>query len=67
VPYAKLDNNHIWALVEDMEAIRKRLGIEKWILFGGSWGTTLIKAYYVAHPERVISCILPWRLLRLSR
>jgi len=58
VPYAKLDNNHIWALVEDMEAIRKRLGIEKWILFGGSWGTTLIKAYYVAHPERVISCIL---------
>jgi proline iminopeptidase len=49
VPYAGLENNDTWALVDDMEVIRKRLGIERWILFGGSWGTTLAKAYYLKH------------------
>jgi proline iminopeptidase len=58
VPYAGLENNNTWALVDDMEVIRKRLGIERWILFSGSWGTTLAKAYYIKHPDRVISTVL---------
>lgn len=52
LPYASLDHNTTWDLVADMEAIRKHFGIEKWMLFGGSWGSTLAIAYAETHPER---------------
>ena len=58
VPYAELRENTTWDLVADMEAIRVRLGIERWVVFGGSWGSTLALAYAQAHPERVKALIL---------
>lgn len=57
-PYACLEENTTWHLVEDMECLRKHLKIEKWALFGGSWGSTLALAYATQHPERVLSMIL---------
>jgi len=57
-PYASLENNTTWDLVADMERIREHLGIEQWVLFGGSWGSTLALAYAQAHPERVRALIL---------
>ena len=40
-----LENNTTWHLVEDIESIRKKLSIDKWLVFGGSWGSTLALAY----------------------
>ncbi|MCQ4346371.1 prolyl aminopeptidase [Pseudomonas stutzeri] len=57
-PHASLDRNTTWDLVADMERIRERLGIDKWVLFGGSWGSTLSLAYAQAYPERVLGLIL---------
>ncbi|MEE8059153.1 MAG: prolyl aminopeptidase [Pseudomonadales bacterium] len=57
-PHAELENNHTQALVEDIEAIREFLGIEKWMLFGGSWGSTLSLVYTQAHTERVMGLVL---------
>lgn len=57
-PHASLENNTSWDLVADMEAIRRHLGVEKWLLFGGSWGSTLSLLYAETHPERVHSMIL---------
>ena len=57
-PHASLENNTTWDLVEDLERIRKHLGIEKWVLFGGSWGSTLALAYGEAHPERCLGFVL---------
>lgn len=57
-PHASLDNNTTPALVDDMEAIRKHLGIDKWVLFGGSWGSTLSLAYAEVHRDRVLALIL---------
>ncbi|MBP8262562.1 prolyl aminopeptidase [Pseudomonas fluvialis] len=57
-PHACLEHNDTWALVEDMEHIRQQLGIERWVLFGGSWGSTLSLAYAQRHPERVQALIL---------
>lgn len=57
-PHASLDHNTTWDLVADMERIRERLRIEKWQLFGGSWGSTLSIAYAETHPERVSGIIL---------
>lgn len=57
-PYASLENNTTWHLVEDLERIREHLGIDKWVLFGGSWGSTLALAYAQKHPERVLGLIL---------
>jgi proline iminopeptidase len=51
-PFGKLEHNGIDALVGDMEKLREALKIERWAIFGGSWGTTLGLAYGVAHPER---------------
>jgi len=53
-----LEDNTTWHLVADMEALRKRLGIEKWVVFGGSWGSTLSLTYAIRHPERVSALIL---------
>src|SRR5689334_23962297 len=52
-PYACLEENTTWHLVADMEALREHLGIERWQVFGGSWGSTLSLAYAERHPERV--------------
>lgn len=57
-PHAELQNNTTQKLVEDMEVIRTTLGIEKWALFGGSWGSTLSLVYAQTHPERVLGLIL---------
>ena len=57
-PHASLENNTTQALVADLECIREHLGIDKWLLFGGSWGSTLALAYAQAHPERVHGLIL---------
>ena len=52
-PYASLEDNTTWHLVSDMEAIREELRIDKWQVFGGSWGSTLGMTYAQTHPERV--------------
>lgn len=58
VPHAELRGNTTQSLVSDMEAIRRHLGIEKWVLFGGSWGSTLSLIYAQTFPERVLGLIL---------
>jgi len=57
-PHAALEGNTTQALVADIEALRRHLGIERWLLFGGSWGSTLALAYAEAHPERVQGLVL---------
>jgi len=57
-PHADLRENTTWDLVEDMERIREHLDIERWQLFGGSWGSTLSLTYAQEHPERVTEMIL---------
>jgi proline iminopeptidase len=57
-PHSLLDQNTTWDLVDDMEKIRVHLGIERWVVFGGSWGSTLSLAYAQAHPDRVIALVL---------
>jgi proline iminopeptidase len=58
VPHASLDDNTTWHLVADMEQLRMHLGIERWQLVGGSWGSTLALAYAERHPARVKELIL---------
>ena len=57
-PHAELAHNTTQALVEDMERIRDVLGIERWVVFGGSWGSTLSLVYAETHPQRVLGLIL---------
>ena len=57
-PHASLTANTTWHLVGDMERIRESLGIKKWLVFGGSWGSTLALIYAQAHPERVSAMVL---------
>jgi proline iminopeptidase len=57
-PFASLENNTTWDLVSDIEALRKHFGIEKWMVFGGSWGSTLAIAYAETHPEHVTELVL---------
>lgn len=57
-PHAALENNTTMDLVDDMERIRVELGIEQWLLFGGSWGSTLSLVYAETHPERVLGLVL---------
>lgn len=57
-PHAELRGNDTWALVADMERIRETLGIERWLVFGGSWGSTLALAYAQKFPERTLGLIL---------
>jgi proline iminopeptidase len=68
-PHASLENNTTWHLVADIERIRVALGIERWLLFGGSWGSTLALAYAETHPQRVLALVLrgiflcrPWEI-----
>jgi pimeloyl-ACP methyl ester carboxylesterase len=57
-PHAALEDNTTWDLVADIERIRERLGIERWLVFGGSWGSTLALAYAVTHPDRCAGLLL---------
>ncbi|CAM5547272.1 alpha/beta fold hydrolase [Streptomyces narbonensis] len=57
-PAADMSVNTTAHLVADMERLREHLGIEQWLLYGGSWGATLILAYAEAHPERVTEIVL---------
>ncbi|MBU1378263.1 MAG: prolyl aminopeptidase [Alphaproteobacteria bacterium] len=57
-PNASLDDNTTWSLIEDIERLREHLGVEKWCVFGGSWGSTLALAYAIKHPDRVESLVL---------
>ena len=57
-PHAELRANTTWDLVADMELIRQHCGIERWALFGGSWGSTLALAYAQTYPQRVIGLVL---------
>ncbi len=57
-PHASLIDNTTIHLVQDMESIRDHLGIDKWLLFGGSWGSTLSLVYAETHPDRVLGMVL---------
>jgi proline iminopeptidase len=57
-PYAGLEANTTWHLVADIERLREMTGVEKWQVFGGSWGSTLALAYAETHPERVSELIV---------
>jgi proline iminopeptidase len=57
-PHACLEDNTTWHLVDDIEKLRSALGLERWLVFGGSWGSTLSLAYAETHPERVRGLIL---------
>lgn len=57
-PHAEIAENTTWDLVADIEKLRTHLGIERWQVFGGSWGSTLALAYAQKHPERVTEIVL---------
>lgn len=57
-PFASLEQNTTWDLVADIEKLRHHLDIDRWQVFGGSWGSTLALAYAEAHPERVTELVL---------
>lgn len=57
-PHASLENNTTWDLVRDIEVLRKHLGIQRWQVFGGSWGSTLALAYAQTHPEAITELVL---------
>jgi proline iminopeptidase len=57
-PYASLEANTTWHLVADMERLRKMIGVDKWMVFGGSWGSTLALAYAETHPECVTELVV---------
>jgi len=57
-PHASLEENTTWDLVADIERLREHVGIERWQVFGGSWGSTLALAYAETHPARVTELVL---------
>ena len=57
-PHASLEANTTWHLVADIERLREMIGVEKWLVFGGSWGSTLALAYSETHPERVSELVV---------
>ena len=57
-PHGELRENTTAHLIDDMEAIRTRLKVDKWVLFGGSWGSTLSLLYAIQFPERVLAMVL---------
>jgi len=58
LPHAELRENTTWDLIADIEALRDKLGIPRWLVFGGSWGSTLSLLYSQAHPDRVTALVL---------
>ena len=67
LPHAELTGNNTQALMKDMETIRAMLDIDRWIVFGGSWGSTLALVYAETHPLRVLGLILRGIFLCRSR
>ena len=57
-PYASLEANTTWHLVADIERLRELVGVDKWLVFGGSWGSTLALAYAETHPDRVSELVV---------
>lgn len=57
-PQGELADNTTWHLVEDIERLRRHLGIERWLVFGGSWGSTLALVYGIAYPEHCTGFVL---------
>ncbi len=57
-PHAGLESNTTWHLIADIERLRALMGVEQWLVFGGSWGSTLALAYAETHPERVSELVL---------
>ena len=57
-PFGSLENNTTAKLIEDIEALREFFNVDKWLIFGGSWGSTLGLAYAIAHPKRVSGLVL---------
>jgi proline iminopeptidase len=57
-PVGELHENDTWYLVEDLDKIRRHFGIEQWVVFGGSWGSTLALTYAIRHPERAAGLVL---------
>lgn len=57
-PHASLDDNTTWHLVQDIEQLREHFNVDKWLVFGGSWGSTLALAYAETHPDRVSGLVL---------
>ncbi|NBN62648.1 prolyl aminopeptidase [Pannonibacter tanglangensis] len=57
-PHAELEANTTWHLVADIERLREMVGVDQWLVFGGSWGSTLALAYAETHPERVSELVL---------
>jgi proline iminopeptidase len=58
VPFSQLDHNTTWDLISDTEQLRKHLKVDRWVVFGGSWGSTLALAYAIQHPQSVKGLIL---------
>ena len=58
LPHGCLENNTTWDLVEDIENLKVKLGIKQWLVFGGSWGSTLALAYSQTHPDSVSEMVL---------
>ena len=58
IPHASLQHNTTWHLVDDIERLRAHLDIDRWLVFGGSWGSALALAYAETHPERVSELVL---------
>jgi proline iminopeptidase len=57
-PHASVERNTTWDLIDDIEAIRRRVGVDRWTVFGGSWGAALGLLYAEAHPRRVTELVL---------
>ncbi len=57
-PHASLENNTTWHLVADMERLRAMLGVQQWLVFGGSWGSTLALAYAQTHTQQVSALVV---------
>ncbi len=57
-PHANLDNNTTWHLVADIERLRALLGVDRWLVFGGSWGSALALAYAQTHPQAVSALVV---------
>ncbi|WP_281981163.1 prolyl aminopeptidase [Thalassorhabdomicrobium marinisediminis] len=66
-PHARVEDNTTWHLVADIERIRETLGLDRWLVFGGSWGATLALIYAQAHPDHVAYLILRGVFLSTKR
>ncbi len=66
-PHASVENNTTWHLIADIEMIRTALEIDRWIVFGGSWGATLALLYAEAHPARIAHLVLRGVFLMMQR